>query len=498
MRPADDIYRLTAKLRLKASADLDQRVHNAIDKALGEPRKRKPAAKQPSVWRIIMQSRITKSAAAVIVVVVMFGVVRTAVFGGEQTSEPLTGLGFSLPRRAAEVEIEVLQARGKVFAADLPSEENDYELVVTFDDDQAAGADWYEVLVHVSDSSWATKTSSIYVKAYIDGVSKLVFKDNTTYWRHSRWELPGRHDGNNYATYINDVEWLPHWPKSKDASYRGEQISEVLYDLPFSVPGEPLDFMHPVAKRGEVSVEGPCEENDYQLVVTFDDDQAAGAEWYEVELYVVPKEGSDLERVMTKINIRAYVDGVSKLVFKDDTVYWHHLKWAAPGRHDGNNYPTYINDIEWVPQWQQPQRLWQVMTSGRSYAAEAHSEPLTDLAFSLPGGPVEVQIEPVQARGRVFVGQLPCRQNDHELVVVFDDGPIAGPEWYEVTVHVGGLGGGAALSIHIEAYIDGLSALVFKDNTAYWHHLTWARPGRHGNQNYPTYINDVEWMPQWP
>jgi hypothetical protein len=486
--------RLTANGKTLARSDLENAV---IDQIVREQslklKKASQVGNQVQLWRKIMESRITKSVAAVIVVVVMFGVVRTAVFGDEQTSEALTGLSFSLPRRAAEVEIETLQARGKVFVAQLPSEENDYELVLTFDDDKLGAADWYEVVVNVTPiGGWATKTSPIYIKAYIDGISSLTFKDNSVYWQHVKWQPPGRHDGNNYATYINEVEWVPQWPQAQDEEYRGGHTSEVLGDLPFSLPRAPADIqIEAVRARAEVSVtQFPSEENDYELVLAFDDDKAGAADWYEVLVHVSPT-GSWKTQKFT-IHIKAYIDGVSNLIFKDNTVYWHHLKWAAPGRHEGNNYATYINDIEWIPEW--------LKVTDPEYRGERKSEVLADLPFSLPKQPVDVHIELDQTRGPVSLAQSPSYENDYELVVTFDDDRVGAAGWYEAVIHVSPTGAWKAepFSIRVKAYIDGVSNLIFKDNTVYWHHLKWAAPGRHEGNNYATYLNDIEWMPEWP
>jgi len=74
MRPADDLHRSIKKLHLKASAELDKRVHDDISRALAESEKTKSAIAQPNIWRIIMKSPITKlAAAAVILIGVLFG-----------------------------------------------------------------------------------------------------------------------------------------------------------------------------------------------------------------------------------------------------------------------------------------------------------------------------------------------------------------------------------------------------------------------------------------
>ena len=68
MRPTDNIHSLIKKLHLKAGAELDQRLRAEIRRALDEQRQTKPAATRPKTWRIIMKSRITKLAAAAVIV----------------------------------------------------------------------------------------------------------------------------------------------------------------------------------------------------------------------------------------------------------------------------------------------------------------------------------------------------------------------------------------------------------------------------------------------
>jgi len=69
MRPTDNINELIKKLKLKASANLDKRVHDDISAALAESEKTKSARTEPNIWRTIMKSRITKLAAAAVIIV---------------------------------------------------------------------------------------------------------------------------------------------------------------------------------------------------------------------------------------------------------------------------------------------------------------------------------------------------------------------------------------------------------------------------------------------
>jgi hypothetical protein len=46
------------------------------------------------------------------------------------------------------------------------------------------------------------------------------------------------------------------------------------------------------------------------------------------------------------LKVRAYIDGRSQLIINGNMVYWHHLEWAAPGRHLDAEVPqpTYLNN----------------------------------------------------------------------------------------------------------------------------------------------------------
>ncbi len=74
MRPSDNINELIKKLHLKASAELDKRVHDDISAALTKSEQTKSVQPETNIWRIIMKSRIPKlAAAAMIIVAVLFG-----------------------------------------------------------------------------------------------------------------------------------------------------------------------------------------------------------------------------------------------------------------------------------------------------------------------------------------------------------------------------------------------------------------------------------------
>ncbi|OHB78654.1 MAG: hypothetical protein A2Z25_20635 [Planctomycetes bacterium RBG_16_55_9] len=67
MNTSENIDKLIKKLHLKASADLDKRVHEDISRALVEP------ASPPEIWRTIMKAKTARFAAAAVIALVVIG-----------------------------------------------------------------------------------------------------------------------------------------------------------------------------------------------------------------------------------------------------------------------------------------------------------------------------------------------------------------------------------------------------------------------------------------
>ncbi len=80
MKSTSKIERLAKKIRFSPNPAADERILTSAEAALEKSIKTKPAALQPNIWRIIMKSRITKlAAAAVIIIAVLIGINQ---FGG--------------------------------------------------------------------------------------------------------------------------------------------------------------------------------------------------------------------------------------------------------------------------------------------------------------------------------------------------------------------------------------------------------------------------------
>jgi len=84
MRPSENIEKLIEKLRYETSAETHDRVFGNVMQALDEKAKQKAGVIKPDLWRMIMKTKVTKlAAAAVIIVAVFVGIYQ---FGGDGAS----------------------------------------------------------------------------------------------------------------------------------------------------------------------------------------------------------------------------------------------------------------------------------------------------------------------------------------------------------------------------------------------------------------------------
>ena len=110
MKPADDMHKLIRKLEIKASSELDRRVHNDISRAAAES---KPAV-GPGIWSIRL--------AVAAVVIIAFG---AGFFVGQQ-SKSIPSAAYSIDVASYTTRVSAYQAgeggfwRQKVVAAMRP------------------------------------------------------------------------------------------------------------------------------------------------------------------------------------------------------------------------------------------------------------------------------------------------------------------------------------------------------------------------------------------
>ena len=71
------------------------------------------------------------------------------------------------------------------------------------------------------------------------------------------------------------------------------------------------------------------------------------------------------------------------------TARWHHIAFAAPGVHDGQDNPTIINGTSWFPIWPQP---------GENRDCNCHSSTFTGLTPPVPLGVLASSVVKVSCR----------------------------------------------------------------------------------------------------
>jgi hypothetical protein len=138
--------------------------------------------------------------------------------------------------------------------------------------------------------------------------------------------------------------------------------------------------------------------------------------------------------------IEAMIDGRDQLIIEGDTLQWHHLEWAAVGRHEGLNEPTIIStavdgvaqmdSVNWIPQWPE--------APPAEIRYEAYSSVFTGLAPALPPDDltIGVTLTALQARGPVTMQTIPPGPDGYKLIIEFDDSGPGSHDWYEAQVDI--------------------------------------------------------------
>jgi hypothetical protein len=134
------------------------------------------------------------------------------------------------------------------------------------------------------------------------------------------------------------------------------------------------------------------------------------------------------------IEIVVDIDGRSQLILHGNTAQWHHLDFAAPGREQGTNFPTSINDLDWYP-------VWPDEPNAENRDCDCLSDVFTHVEPPLPAQPMTVGLQvvsivrqdyPGSNGGLVTIVQFPTRENDFTIVVEFDDNELSGSAFYDV------------------------------------------------------------------
>jgi hypothetical protein len=153
-----------------------------------------------------------------------------------------------------------------------------------FSNGVVSGAQWVPGVALLSSGRCRNK---IAVEAFVDGRSRLILKKRSAVWHHLDFAAPGRWASSNHPTIINGEEWFPVWPDVPDAENAFcNCFSDVFKDVDPAVHHAAAPVVVRIRHaRGIVAIlQQPSAENDYVLVVEFDDNPYGGAATYLIDL----------------------------------------------------------------------------------------------------------------------------------------------------------------------------------------------------------------------
>lgn len=154
------------------------------------------------------------------------------------------------------------------------------------------------VLVLSTNTCFAVTTASVNIKAMIDGKDRLTISGDTMQWQHlNPYAAVGRHWGSNEPTIISttlngitqmdNVNWIPDWPKAPPAEIRYEATSSVFTGLFPSIPltGMVIENVTviPLSNRWTTSLIGFTENS---VIIEFNDNPPSSHYWYEAQINI--------------------------------------------------------------------------------------------------------------------------------------------------------------------------------------------------------------------
>ena len=269
----------------------------------------------------------------------------------------------------------------------------------------------------------ASGAMKITIQALIDGRSQLVLHGNTAQWYQIDYAAPGRWEGRNDPTVINGKTWFPTWPDAQnDENYSCNCYSSVFRGITPPLPNSRfVATISSIKTRDNVYfMQEPSAENDYTLIVEFNDDYQDGATLYDIQLDVTP--------VKTRtFTVSAVIDGESQLWMRGNTAQWYAMNFAAPGRLEGANDPTIINGKAFYPTWPD-------VPDAENRDCSCMSGIFRGFKPSVPDNYVNATMHILQGRGPVYFTSLPAKVTNQYLTLDFHDEEYPGAALYVVEV----------------------------------------------------------------
>lgn len=127
------------------------------------------------------------------------------------------------------------------------------------------------------------------------------------------------------------------------------------------------------------------------------------------------------------LRLEALIDGRSEVIVAGDTVRWHHVDDAAPGRHEFRDEPTILNGISWWPDWPD-------VPDAENRDCGCDSSEFEGLTPAWPRASGQVTVRLLEGRWQPRVLESPAAINGYALRLEFDDRGFTGSAWYRVEV----------------------------------------------------------------
>jgi hypothetical protein len=135
------------------------------------------------------------------------------------------------------------------------------------------------------------------------------------------------------------------------------------------------------------------------------------------------------EALSGTIDVKAWIDGSDYLYIQGNEVWYIHRNYQFPGLWNASiPLPTYINNDPWNPQWPD---YSDYPGGGYSHPNQRSLDTYTSLNPPQPLQPIEISLEVIRARNEISIWQYPSNVNGYTTVVLFNDDPPSGADWYE-------------------------------------------------------------------
>ncbi len=317
MKSTDDIYKLIKKLHVEPSADTDRNVHNRIKKSLEQWEKTKPVFTEPATWRKIMKLKITKFAAAA---VIMFGVILGVHYWGggmDGTTVAWAHVAERVQKSKAFIYHMSVITDGTMTVGNQILDMPDMEMNWIFSEEYGAKMEMFTAAKEKTIEQWAYMIPAnnlvIVVMPEQKKYMKLSFEDEVAKNIQEQWEKNGPR---NMFKQVMDCDYVElgrtvidgievEGLETTDPKYAGGMFEEIAVRIWVEV-----ETNWPVRMEMDAVMESPVGEGTAKMHIVID-----GFQWdvqVDPEEFVpnIPEDYSELTNIqMPRTDVTGAVDG---------------------------------------------------------------------------------------------------------------------------------------------------------------------------------------------